>query len=244
MNINKMLKQPYDYTIINIKGTGIPLKTYHIQRKTKQHKVPIVMRMSRDAGLATLLKEDRGALDYSQLHVFGLLDRACSVEALLGGRHEILARAIHEDYVRHQKEAGATPKTNPSMVDWDVLPEDLKESNRHQADHIEVKLKAIGCGIQTLTDWGAASFELLPEEVKEVFDVELLAKMEHERWCEERRFQGWSYAPGQKNINKKTSPHLVPWEELSEEIKEYDRNTVRGLPSFLAQAGFQIYRRT
>lgn len=208
-----------------------------LHRKTKQHKVPIVMRMSRDAGLSALMKEDRETLDLDQLHVFSLLDRTCSLEALLGGTHEILARAIHEDYVRHQKRIGETPQTNPSMVDWDDLPEDLKESNRHQAAHIEVKLKAIGCGIQSLTDWEAASFEFKPEE------IEKLAEMEHERWCEERRRQGWSYAAGPKNIKKKTSPHLVSWEQISEEIKEYDRNMVRGLPSFLAQAGFQIYRR-
>jgi len=208
-----------------------------LHQKTKKHNVPIVLRMSRDAGLATFMKEDRVAFVFDQLHVFGLLDKTCSLEVLLGGTHEILARAIHEDYVCHQKEAGATSQTNPSMVDWDALPEDLKESNRHQADHIEVKLKTVGCGIQPLTDWEAASFEFLPEE------VERLAEMEHERWCEERSLQGWSYAPGPKNIKKKKSPHLVPWKELSEEIKEYDRNMVRGLPSFLAQAGFQIYRR-
>lgn len=163
-----------------------------LHQKTKKHKVPIVLRMSRDAGLATLMKEDRVAFDFDQLHVFGLLDRTCSLEALLGGTHEILARAIHEDYVRHQKEAGATSQTNPSMVDWNALPEDLKESNRHQADHVEVKLKTVGCSIKPLTDWGAASFEFSPEE------VELLAEMEHERWCEERRLLDWSYAQDQK----------------------------------------------
>jgi len=208
-----------------------------LYRKTKEYKVPIVVRMSQDAGLATLMKEGRNKLDFSQLHTFALLDKTCSLETLLGGTHELIARAIHEDYVRQQKRAGETMQTNPSMVDWDDLPEDLKESNRHQAAHIEVKLKAIGCDIQPLTDWEAVSFYFLMEE------VEKLAEMEHERWCEERRRQGWTYASGKKNIKKKTSPHLVPWEKLSEEIKEYDRNMVRGLPSFLAQAGFQIYRR-
>ncbi len=215
-----------------------------LHRKTRQHKVPIVMRMSRDGGLAALLKAGRDARDLGQLHVFGLLDRTCVLEALLGGRHEILARAIHEDYVRRQKQAGATPETNPSMVAWDDLPDDLKESNRQQADHIEVKLAAIGCGIQSLTDWRSASFERLPEDVKAVFDVERLARMEHDRWCAERRRLGWAYAPGPKDLKKKTSPYLVPWEELAAEIQDLDRNMVLGLPSFLAQAGFQIYRRT
>ena len=208
-----------------------------LHRKTRQYKVPIVMRMNEDAGLAVFLKEDPEAFDADQLHVFSLLDATCKMEALLGGTHEILAQAIHEEYVMHLKKTGETPEANPSMVDWDELSEDLKESNRHQAAHIEVKLKAIGCGIQPLTDWKTVSFEFMPKE------IERLAKMEHERWYEERHRQGWSYNPWLKNVTKKTSPHLVPWQELSEEIKEFDRNMVRGLPSFLAQAGFQIYRR-
>jgi hypothetical protein len=66
--------------------------------------------------------------------------------------------------------------------------------------------------------------------------------MEHERWVDERRRNGWTYAPGTKNVDKKTSPYMVPWEELREEIKEWDRVTVRGLPAFLAKADFQIVR--
>ncbi len=208
-----------------------------LHRKTRQYRIPIVMRMSGDAGLATLMKDDCNAIDFEQIHVFSFLDQTCCLEALLGGAQGCLARAIHESYVQHQQENGATVETNPAMTDWEDLPEDLKESNRHQAAHVEDKLKAVDCGIQPLNDWEAASFAFSPAE------VELLAEMEHERWCEERRHQGWAYNSGPKNIKKKTSPHLVPWEQLSDDIKEYDRNTVRELPAFLARAGFQICRR-
>lgn len=212
-------------------------------RKTRGTEVPIAMRMSRAAGLAALLKGGEDSSDFSRLHAFAVLDRTCALDALLGGRREVIARAIHEDYVRRQRQAGLTPAENPSMVGWEELPEDLKESNRDQADHIEAKLKTIGCGIQSLTDWTAASFETLPADVKQVFDLERLARMEHDRWASERRAKGWAYAPGTKDVKKKTSPHLVPWEELSEEVKDLDRETVRGLPAFLAWAGFQICRK-
>jgi len=213
-------------------------------RKVAPYEVPIVVRMSRDAGLATLLAKARGAQTLRRLHVFGLLDRTCVLEALLTGRHEILARAIHEDYVRRQKETGGTAETNPSMVEWEALPEDLKESNRQQADHIETKLNAIGCGVRSLSGWKTVSYETLPKEIKDVFDVDKLARIEHDRWLEERRRQGWSYGPGPKDLKKRTSPSLIPWEELPREVQDLDRDTVRGLPSFLAQAGFEIYRRS
>jgi voltage-gated potassium channel Kch len=214
-----------------------------LQRKIRPRDVPIVMRMRREGGLAALLEDEPGPGALSRLHVFGILDKTCVLAALLGGRREILARAIHEDYVRRQTASGATLETNPSIVPWDDLPESLKESNRQQADHIETKLAAIGCGVQALTDWRFAAFEGLPDEVRAVFDVERLARMEHERWREERQRQGWAYAPGPKALEARTSPYLVPWADLPEEIRDHDRNAVRGLPTFLAQAGFQICRR-
>jgi hypothetical protein len=148
---------------------------------------------------------------------------------------ETLARSIHEDYVRHQKEKGQTPQTNPSMIPWDELPEHLKESNRQQADHIGEKLKAIGCEIKHATAQEKKLFEFTPEE------IEKMSEMEHDRWVDERLRDGWKLGPV-KDTEKKTSPYLVPWNQLLEEVKGYDRNAVREIPSVLNRAGFQIYR--
>ena len=205
-------------------------------RQMRGCRIPIVVRMTHNAGLATLLQGVEGRSGFVDLHAFGLLDQTCTPEQILGGINETIARAIHEDYVLNQEKAGKTPKTNPSMVPWQELPEGLKESNRRQADHIGVKLKAVGCEIAPLNDWDAELFEFTPEE------IELLAEMEHERWDEERKLEGWAYAPVPKDITKKTSPYLVPYNQLPDDIKEYDRNAVRGIPAFLARAGFRIYR--
>ena len=73
-------------------------------------------------------------------------------------------------------------------------------------------------------------------------EVAKLAEMEHERWCDERRSMGWTLAPGKKDLVRKTSPYLVPWSKLPDEVKEYDRDAVRRLPEALARAGLQILR--
>nr|MBC7244260.1 NAD-binding protein [Chloroflexota bacterium] len=198
-------------------------------------RIPIVVRMAHESGLAMLLRGSQGD-DCDKLHAFGLLDRTCSPELILGGTHEILARAIHESYVRHQQELGEIPETNPSLVPWEELPEELRESNRCQAEHIMVKLKAVGYGIAPLTDWDAERFQFTAEE------VERMAQMEHQRFVEERLRAGWTYALGPKNMKRKTSPILVPWEELPEYEKEKDRNMVCELPRVLARAGLQVYR--
>jgi hypothetical protein len=203
----------------------------------KEHKIPIVVIMEQTTGLATLIQNASGENNgFGNIQPFGVLDRTCKIDLLLGGINETLARAIHEEYVRDEGKKGLNPQTNPSMVPWDELPEGLRESNRRHADHIIVKLQAIGCGIVQMTDWDAELFVFSNEE------IELMSKMERDRWVEERRCEGWGYAPGAKDINKRTSPYMVTWDNLSEDTREIDRNLIRGLPTFLAKAGFAIYR--
>lgn len=204
-------------------------------QRVRGRDIPIVVRMAYETGLALLLRgiESSG---FDNLHAFGLIERTCQPELVLGGTHEILARAIHESYVRHQQESGESPESNPSLVCWEELPEEIRESNRCQADHILVKLKAVGCGIAPLTDWDAVQFQFTTEE------VEWMAQMEHQRFVEERLRTGWVYAPGPQSVEQRTSPVLVPWAELPECEKEKDRDMVRELPHFLARAGLQVYR--
>jgi hypothetical protein len=193
--------------------------------------------MQNKTGLAQLLR-DGGGRDFDNIMAFGLLEQTCQPELLLGGTHEVLARAIHEDYVKKEIEKGVAPDTNPTMVNWDRLPESLKESNRNQAAHIGKKLNQAGCDIRPLTDWNASLYKF-DEDM-----VECLAELEHERWNEDLKRDGWRYAPGEKNSAKKTSPWLVEWEQLTDEIKQYDRNTVTELPGFLAKAGFEVFELT
>jgi len=206
-------------------------------QRIRDQKPQIVVRMTRTTGLTDLIgKTTAGLSGFENIHAFGLLDRTCQPELILGGIHETLARALHETYVRQQEKLGYTVKTNPSLVPWEELPEFLKDSNRNQANHIGIKLKTVGCRIVLLTDWDGELFAFTPEE------VETMSKMEHERWMKDLRAQGWSYAKGEKNPKRKTHPYLVLWEELPEEIKEYDRNFVRELPRILAKIDLQVYR--
>ena len=70
--------------------------------------------------------------------------------------------------------------------------------------------------------------------------VELLAMFEHKEWVRERVSSGWLYGET-KNIEMKTSPYLVPYAELSEEIKDLDRDTIRNIPELLRRIGMAAY---
>lgn len=207
-----------------------------LRQRVRALEIPIVVRMTHDAGLATLLRGEKDKRDsFVSVHAFGLLDRTCTPDLALRSTYEILARAIHEEYTQHMKEQGFTPHVKPSMVPWEELPEGLKESNRGQAEHIRVKLETVGCDIAISTDWGAPLFEFSPKE------VELLAEMEHERWAEGQLRKGWKYGPT-RDDEVKTHPCLIPWNELPDDEKDKDRDAVRHLPAFLAKVGFQIYQ--
>lgn len=206
-----------------------------LRQRLQERDVPIVVTTRHETGLGALLRgEDGSGERFGLLHGFGLLDHACSPELLLEGTHEILARATHEEYLRERHRQGITVTDDPALRPWEELDEKLKNSSRRYADHIGVKLKAVGGVIAPLDDWDATLFEPTPVE------IERLAEMEHERWVRERLDEGWT--PGARDVVKKKSPYLVPWAELSQDIQEYDRALVRELPAFLARAGFMIQR--
>ena len=68
-----------------------------------------------------------------------------------------------------------------------------------------------------------------------------MARMEHDRWCAERRRAGWTHGTKRDN-DRKLHPDLVPWDELDEEAREKDRVMVRDLPAFLAKTGLGVER--
>lgn len=77
----------------------------------------------------------------------------------------------------------------------------------------------------------------LPEELEQL--VEQMSKNVHEVWSETRIQQGWTYGE-QRNDELKTHPCLVPYDELPEEEKEYDRNTSVETLKLILKLGFKI----
>lgn len=79
----------------------------------------------------------------------------------------------------------------------------------------------------------------LPEDLNEL--VEQMAKNVHEVWAQTRIQQGWTYGP-ERNDALKHHPCLVPYEELPESEKEYDRNTSIETLKLICKLGFKISR--
>ncbi len=206
-----------------------------LRRMLRNPLVPIIVRTTERSTLSTF-PTDLESSSQVNVRIFRMLDRVCTPEVIIQGTNEILAQAIHEEYVRTERARGQNPSTNPSMVEWSELPAILKESSRDQAAHTGSKLGQIGCDVVSLTELDEPSSVRLSRS-----EIERLAELEHDRWWKEREAGGWTLAR-KKNVLRKQSPYLIPWAQLSEETREHDRNMVRALPSFLAKAGFAIVR--
>lgn len=77
----------------------------------------------------------------------------------------------------------------------------------------------------------------LPESLIQL--SERIAENVHEVWAKARIDEGWTYGEKRDNIHKK-HPCLVPYDELPEEEKEYDRNTAMNTIKMVKKLGFRI----
>ena len=77
----------------------------------------------------------------------------------------------------------------------------------------------------------------LPEELLPL--AEEMAKNVHEVWAQNRINEGWTYGPTRDDVERK-HPCLVPYEELPESEKEYDRATSQETLKLILKSGFAI----
>ena len=219
----------------NVLGLSLALS---LDKHVRQE-VPIRVRLPEQSNLTDVLGKDSRRGSLREITAFGSIREACAYENITGKKLDNMAIAVHEAYQKHQKESHLARPDDPSMREWNKLDDELRDSNRQQADHIPVKLRALNCALapcDSSDDGGHVEF------TKD--EIELLAKMEHRRWMAERFLAGWRQGP--KDFDERSSPYLVSWEKLETgypKIQEIDRNFVRGLPNLVQAGGMKIYRK-
>lgn len=82
-----------------------------------------------------------------------------------------------------------------------------------------------------------ADIELPPELVAL---SEIIAKNVHEVWSQNRLAEGWTYGD-KRDDDLKQTPCLVPYEDLPEIEKDYDRNTALNTLKLIMKLGFEIH---
>ena len=72
--------------------------------------------------------------------------------------------------------------------------------------------------------------------------AELIAENTHEVWSVGRMKDGWTYGEKRDDVNKK-HPCLIPYSDLPESEKEYDRATALGTLKLMCKLGYEIKKK-
>lgn len=80
---------------------------------------------------------------------------------------------------------------------------------------------------------------VLPQELLEL--GETIARHVHDVWSQNRIHEGWTYGP-ERNDALRQTPCLVPYEQLSDEEKAYDRNTAFSTLELICKLGYKIVK--
>ncbi len=72
--------------------------------------------------------------------------------------------------------------------------------------------------------------------------IEELARSSHDLWARLRIAEGWTFGPLRDETRKQT-PLLIPYEQLPESEKEYDRQLALETIKALIALGYRIERR-
>lgn len=78
---------------------------------------------------------------------------------------------------------------------------------------------------------------ILPEELLRL--TEKIAENVHDVWAASRIAEGWIYGT-KKDAEKKVTPLLVPYADLPESEKDYDRNTALETIKLIIKMGYKV----
>ena len=81
---------------------------------------------------------------------------------------------------------------------------------------------------------------VLPKELEQL--VEEMSKNVHDVWAVGRIAEGWTYGE-KKDAKNKVTPDLVPYKDLLESEKAYDRNTAIETLKLIVKLGYKITKK-
>ena len=136
----------------------------------------------------------------------------------------MLAEEIHNQY--NLKQAERKPNDPLKYADFASLDDSLKYSNLRQAMDIFEKIELMGYEVSELSEI-SDPIRTFPAEL-----VERMAEREHELWMKEKKELGI------------VSPYIMSYSELSDEVKQLDRDAIENIPLLLERIGLGLCMRS
>ncbi len=171
--------------------------------------------------------------------VRGGIEGDADVLDLVTHRADRLAALIHETYRARFGGFGL------AGAPWAALPETYRRANRRAAEHLPLKLWTLGLREAA---GSAGPFAVEPHTYDNVIRpcaastaedalLRRLSRIEHDRWCAERRLDGWRYGEVRDDA-RRIHPKLVPFDDprFTDEDIEKDADQVRFLFGTVVEA--------
>lgn len=152
------------------------------------------------------------------------------------GKTDVITELARTSFMRYTTDRIAS-QTDQEFATFASLPTDLRDSSIAYISSIHSKLETLGYEV-------LPAGSCYPERCVTAFtasEVECLAILEHRRWLKERERAGWRYGEA-KDVEAKRSPYIVPWEELPDRAKEWNRSAVRSIPALLGSVNLAVVR--
>lgn len=146
-----------------------------------------------------------------------------------------LASLMHAAYVLGQE------NDSPSLKPWDQLPAFYRESNVRQ----------LKCLLSAVTGLGRTWSAATPDDSTDIAfserELAFLASVEHESWRGFYIQHGWRQST-RRDSERLRHPLLVPWDHLSDAVREGNTESIRTALALLAVLGYrpvgwQVFRR-
>jgi len=147
----------------------------------------------------------------------------------------LIAKEIHQLYIKNAIQLGKN--TEAIGEGWEQLPETIKKSNIRQAKSIIEKLSKIEMIV--MEGENHPDYERISQFSEK--QIELLAEYEHNLWVSDRMSDGWTYGLV-KDVTHKISPYLVSYDQLDDDVKALDRNTIINIVPLLQQVNLFIFK--
>lgn len=145
-----------------------------------------------------------------------------------------LAIAVHDHY--NQTSLRIHPEKQLTYPTFTDLPAEKQAYNLRVVSEWPRMLAKVNCEIKPADSPGEKITAFTPAE------IEVLAECEHDRWTLSRREFGWKYGPVYDEAAR-THPEMIPYAGLSEEVKEFDRDPARDIPTLLKTIGKGVFRK-
>jgi len=145
-----------------------------------------------------------------------------------------IAKNIHDDYLKSLDNLSPAERAEkPNDKPWEQITQGIKDSNVAAALRLPNILELASLTLAEGEGSSADVDKILAE------NLEIMAEAEHGGWEEQKRIDGWTYSP-HRNDDALLHDLLIPYELLTEKVKEYDRETIRKYHDYAQDAGYKI----